>query len=251
MERYFQLNHGGCNVRCKLYCQDPRDVGTAVIFCHGFGGHKDNSAAAKLADRLLSKYKRTALITFNWPCHGDDVRKKLCLEDCMTYLEMVVDYAANTLGAGKLCACATSFGCYLTLLYLHRKGNPFRKVLLRCPAIPMHRALTTAIMDPQSLELLRRGKDVNVGFDRKVPVSAAFLKELEENDVRDFDYLDWAEDMRILHGTADEIIPFENAAAFSEDKLIDLIPIPGADHRFRHPGTMEAAIKQTLEFFEL
>ena len=250
-ERYFEINEAGHNIRCKLYCRDVHTVEKAVIFCHGFGGHKDNSAAAKLAQRILSKYKNTALITFNLPCHGDDVKKKLCLDDCVTYLDLVVRHARQSLGASGLYACATSFGGYLTLLYLHRLGNPFRKIVLRCPAIPMHRVLAEAIVDEKSLDLLRKGKDASVGFDRKVNINPAFLEELHTFDVRNFDYLDWAEDMLILHGTADEIVPFDSACSFSEEKLIDLAPISGADHRFRHPGAMEEAIKKTLEFYGL
>ena len=248
MERYFEVNGGGHNVRCKLYCKDLRSVSRVVVFCHGFGGHKDNSAAEKLAQRLLSKFKDVGLITFNWPCHGDDVKKKLCLDDCMAYLDLVVSYARDTLGAELYCN-ATSFGGYLTLLYLTRRGNPFRKIVLRCPAVPMHEVLTNAIVDEKSLEALSKGREALVGFDRKVPVSPAFLEELEANDVREGDFLDWAEDILILHGTDDEIVPFGGAAAFSEEKLIDLIPVEGADHRFRHPGTMETAMKETVNFF--
>lgn len=250
MERYFEINGGGHNIRCKLYCQDPRAVGRAVVFCHGFGGHKDNSAAEKLAQRLLSKYKNVGLITFNWPCHGDDVKKKLTISDCMTYLDMVTAYARETLGAELYCN-ATSFGGYLTLLYLTSRGNPFRKIVLRCPAVPMYDVLTRAIVDEKALEQLRRGRDALVGFDRKVPVSPAFLEELRENDIRQQDFLDWAEDMLILQGTADEIVPFADVFAFCQDKLIDLIAVEGADHRFRHPGTMETAVKETVSFFGL
>ena len=90
MERYFEINEAGHNVRCKLYCTDPRGIRKAVVFCHGFGGHKDNNAAAKFAERMLSKYKGMALVTFDWPCHGNDVKKKLSLEDCGTYLDLLI-----------------------------------------------------------------------------------------------------------------------------------------------------------------
>ena len=58
-------------------------------------------------------------------------------------------------------------------------------------------------------------------------------------------------DILILHGTADEIVPFEDALQFSEDQLIDFIPVEGADHRFRDPAKMELATKQILEHFAL
>lgn len=249
MERYFEINENGHNIRCKLYCADPRSIRKVTVFCHGFGGHKDNSAAAKFAERMLSKYKGTALVTFNWPCHGDDVKKKLTLEDCITYLDIVVRYLQEKYGADALYAYGTSFGGYLTLEYIARKGNPFQKIALRCPAIRMYDVLTGAIMVSGDVERLQKGKEILVGFDRKVPVSPQFLQSLADHDIRKFDFLDYAEDILILHGTADEIVPMEMARTFCEDQLIEFVPVEGADHRFRNPHCMDLAMKQILEFF--
>lgn len=249
MQRYFEINAAGHNIRCKLYAQDPRSIRRLVIFCHGFGGHKDNGAAEKFAERMLSKYKGTGMITFNWPCHGDDVKKKLTLADCETYLELVIAHARNTFCPEDLYCYATSFGGYLVLKYISQHGHPFRKTVLRCPALNMYDALTGTIMSPSERELLGKLREIPVGFDRKVPVSAAFLEEIRENDIQNREYLDWAEDILILHGTADEIIPFHIASAFSENTLIDLLPIEGADHRFRDPNKMEIAIKAILQFY--
>lgn len=249
MERYFEINENGHNIRCKLYCREFRNVGRVVIFCHGFGGHKDNAAAAKFADRLLAKKKDAALITFNWPCHGDDVKKKLCLADCGDYLELVLEYVRKTFRTEEIYAYATSFGGYLTLKYIAEKGNPFRRVALRCPAVNMYEVITASIITAAELEKLKKGREIPVGFDRKVPVSPRFLQELQSRDIRSLDFLDWAEEICILHGTADEIVPFAAAEAFCENNLIELIPVEGADHRFRDPRKMDLAIKHILEFF--
>ena len=248
MERYFEINEEGHNIRCKLYCSDPREIRKIVIFGHGFGGHKDNGAAETFAKKMLAKYKGTAMITFNWPSHGDDVKKKIALSDCSAYLNLVTGYAREKYGA-QLYAYATSFGGYLVLKYLAEQGNPFERIALRCPAVNMYEVLTRAIMASDEVDRLRRGKDVPVGFDRKVLVSPRFLQELEETDIRRFDYLDYAEDILILHGTVDEIVPFETVRDFCEEQLIEFVPVEGADHRFRNPLKMEEAIKQILAFF--
>ncbi len=75
------MQHEKHNVRCKVYTPDDGKIENMVIFGHGFAGHKDNKAAERLADKLISKNKGFALITFDLPCHGDDVKKKLYLED--------------------------------------------------------------------------------------------------------------------------------------------------------------------------
>ena len=122
MERYFEVNEQGHNIRCKLYCQDARSVRQVVLFCHGFGGHKDNHAAARFAEKLLAKHKKAALVTFDWPCHGDDVKKKLTLADCGTYLDLLIPHVRQKFGTEDLYAYATSFGGWVTLNYILENG---------------------------------------------------------------------------------------------------------------------------------
>ena len=79
----------------------------------------------------------------------------------------------------------------------------------------------------------------------------SFLEELKANDICTWDFLDFAEDILILHGTADEIVPIEASFAFAENNLIEFIPIERADHRFRNLSCMESAMKEILDFFAL
>ena len=249
MEKYFEINKNGHNVRCKLYCGKNSDIEKAVLFGHGFAGHKDNGAAQKFAERLLSKYKGIALITFNLPCHGDDVKKKLTLPDCMTYIDIVVDYIKSELGVSEIYSYATSFGGYLVLKYITERENPFKKIALRCPAVNMAEVLTRSIMKDDELDKLLKGKNVQVGFDRKIEISRQFLSELEESDIQKINYLDYADDILILHGTKDEVVPIEAVRRFADDNLIEFIPVENADHRFQNPACMEIATKKVIDFF--
>ena len=72
---------------------------------------------------------------------------------------------------------------------------------------------------------------------------------MEQADIRRLDFLDYADDILIIHGTKDEIIPFEAAKEFSEQNVIELIEVEGADHRFQNPLHMDAAIAQIAAFF--
>lgn len=250
MHRYFEINESGHNIRCKLYYSDLKSIRRVVIFCHGFGGHKDNGAAEKFAERLVSKYKGAAMVTFNWACHGDDVKKKLALSDCFSYLNLVVEHVGQRFATEDLTCYATSFGGYVTLRYLLEWGNPFRKIVLRCPAVNMLDALSANIMTAENRELLARGKDAMVGFDRKVPVSPAFLEEIRVCDIREKDFLDFAEDILVIHGTADEIIPYEESYRFADNNLMEFVSVEGADHRFRDPKKMETAMKAMFAFLD-
>ncbi len=251
MEKYFDIKGQDCVVKCKLYCTDIRTAKKAVIYGTGFAGHKDNNAAMHFAEKLLSKVKNTAVVVFNWPAHGDDVKKKLVLEDCGHYLELVIREMEGRFGIQELYGYATSFGGYLFLKYISEHGNPFRKTVLRCPAVDMYDVLTRAIMKNDEFDKIRKGKEALVGFDRKIVVVPELLEDLKANDIRQRSFLDEADNLMIIHGTADEVVPFESAESFAEDNVIDFIPVEGADHRFRNPVHMSLANKTAAEFFGL
>lgn len=251
MEKNFSINQNGLSIRCMLYCEKNAPTDRVIVFLHGFAGHKDNAACRKFAERVLSKYKGVGVLTFDLPCHGEDAKKKLTLGDCLTYLELVVGYCKAQLHAGRLYAYATSFGGFLVLRYLAGFGNPFTKIALRCPAVNMAQVLTQRVMDGDDLTKLRKGKKVSVGFDRKIEIDGEFLKELEEANLSEFDFLEYAEDILILHGTKDEVVPIEDSRRFADEQLMEFVPVENGDHRFSNPACMEEATKQVLAFFAL
>ncbi|MBQ6601897.1 MAG: alpha/beta fold hydrolase [Eubacterium sp.] len=249
MDKYFDINEEGLSVRCKLYADKPSLIKKAVIFGHGFGGHKDNRAAEKFAGKLISKHRDTAVITFDWPCHGQDARKTLTLEDCDTYLRLVIKHAGEELHAEELYGYATSFGGFLFLKYIADHGTPFVKTALRSPAVRMASVLVKILDSAEDYEKLLKGKPVLAGFDRKVKITLPFLKELEEADITKKEFFDYADSMLIMHGTKDEIVPFADSEKFAGDNVIEFIPVENADHRYIDPKKMDFAIAKILEFF--
>ena len=251
MEKTFVIHEADYNVSCLLYHNGGSRSARVIVYCHGFGGHKENAAARHFAEYVLSKHKDLAVLCFDWPCHGADVRRKLALADCDAYLRLVTAYAKDTLGAKTVDLYATSFGGYLTLKYVSEHGNPFEKLALRCPAVNMYEVFTANIMTEENRALLDKGKDAMVGFDRKIRLSRAFLDELQTADITSVSFLDWADDILILHGTKDEIVPIDAVRAFADNNVIEFVPIPNADHRFIDPLLMKEAIKQIAAFFGL
>lgn len=250
MEKYFEINEQDQTIRCKLYCDGQHAIEKVVLYGHGFAGHKDNGTAQEFAARVLSEHSGIAVLTFNLPCHGDDIKKRIVLEDCVTYLDIVVTYIRAQLRTESIYSYATSFGGYLVLKYISEHGNPFVKIALRCPAVPMADVLTGTIMNRDELAMIMKGENVQVGFDRKIEVNRQFLSELEESDIQKRDYRDFAEDILILHGTEDEIVPFESGQRFAENNQIAFIPVKNADHRFLDPACAELATEKVLEFFD-
>lgn len=251
MEKYFEINDAGLNIKCKLYCNTPRKIHSIIVSCHGFGGSKDNNATNKIAGVLLPKYNNLAVLSFDWPCHGDDVRQKLNLKDCNDYLESVINYIKNDLGVNNIYSQATSFGGYLTLKYISEHPNPFRKIALRCPAVNMYTALTETILTQDQVDNIRCGKVEISGFERKIKVTNEFLEELQENDISIRDYVDFADDIIIMHGTNDELISYGFVKKFAEENVIDFITIHGADHRYKNPGKLRECINHIHDFYKV
>ena len=251
MNKYYEINTESSNIRCKIYCNEKVPPKKAVIYCTGFAGHKDNNAANRFSEKLLSREKDAAVIVFNWPAHGDDIKKKIVLEDCSTYLGQVIRDTGARFGIGELYAYATSFGGYLVLKYISEHGNPFEKISLRCPAVNMYDVLTRTIMKNDEFDRIMKGKDILVGFDRKIIVTKALLDDLKENDIRKRDYIAYADNILIMHGTKDEVVPIEDSKEFAENNVIDFITVENADHRFQNPNHMNLANKYTMEFFDL
>ena len=252
MEHYFEINENGHNIRCKLYHNKGQEIKKMIISCHGFAGHKDNHATQKFAEKILSKYKGIGVITFNFPCHGDDVKKKMILKDCLTYLELVISHVQTQYPIEELYAYATSFGGYVVLKYMiegKNHTNPFKKIALRCPAVNMYEVLQNSIMKSDDYEKMKKGRAVPVGFDRKVDVTQSFLDELRDGDIQKYEYIDFADDLLILHGTNDTTVSFDKVKEFAEENVIEFIPVEQADHRFRNPAHMEIATKAVLIFF--
>lgn len=251
MNKYFDINEQGFSIRCKLYYnKDLHNHKNVVIATYGFGGNKDNKAIEKFADRITTKYKGYVVLCFDWPCHGMDARNKLILEECITYMECVVAYARHQLNAEKIYNYSSSFGAYITLRLLHeRNANPFDRIAFRCPAIKMYDAMAKN-MTEDDWNKLNKGKEILRGHDRKLKLAKDFFDDLREHDVAQHDYIEFADQIIMIHGTKDEAVPFSVVEEFSENNIIVLYPVVNADHPFSNPDYMDYAIQKMIEFFE-
>lgn len=246
--KYHTINSNGCSIRCKLFYNDLNSICRAVLFAHGFGGHKETKAAERFAEAALSKQKDALVMAFDWPCHGEDARKKLKLDDCREYIELCTHFLTNCVGEKNVSLSATSFGAYLNLKYIAENGNPFCRLALRSPAVNMYQVLTQNVMNEENRKDILRGKETLVGFDRKVKISPEFLQDLENADITKLSFMDYCDEILILHGKKDEIVPFDAVKSFADDNLIECIAFEKADHRFIDQKIMGEAIAKMICF---
>ena len=248
-DKHFDINEEGVSIRFRFMTSSHnRTFERVIIITHGFGGNKEAANITRFSDKELGKHKNDALIAFDWPAHGKDGRKKLEISECLQYLSIVIKYAKDTLQAEYIYNYSVSMGGYLTLLYIHENGNPFTKVALRAPGLRMYESMLRNLSEADR-EKLAKGREVEVGFERKMKISQSLLDELQAKDVRTYEYIDWAENMLLIHGTKDEMVDINDSRKFSEDNIIDLVEVEGADHTFRNPKYMDQAIHAIVEFF--
>jgi len=249
MEKYFDINVPGYSIKCKIYCDNIRDIKNLVIFSHGFAGHKDTKTVERFAETYLSKVKKAAVLSFDYPCHGKDVRKKLELSECYKYLETVTNYCMENYKPSAVYSYATSFGGYIVLNYISKFGNPFNKIALRCPAIDIYDSMTEKIITKENRMDLEKKGEALIGFDRKIPVTNEFLEEIKNENLLEKDFLDFADDILIIQGDKDEIISKETVKEFADNNVIELVLVTGADHRFVNVDLLKLAHSYIIDFF--
>ena len=77
------------------------------------------------------------------------------------------------------------------------------------------------------------------------------IASLQAADITRLDYSPLANQVLILQGTKDEVVPITEVQAFAEANQMDFIPIENADHRFVDQKKMTEAIQYIEAFFDL
>lgn len=103
-------------------------------------------------------------------------------------------------------------------------------------------------MSEEEQQKLAKGREILWGFDRQMKISKAFFDELAIADIFQNDYLEAADQIFILHGTEDEMVPLSVSQQFAENNVIELVAVEGADHAFSNPKLMDVAIGKIVDF---
>lgn len=247
---YITVRTDGNEVYAKLYHGEHAEkVNRAVIYTHGFGGNKENRSAQMLAEGMIASRPDTALMTYDLPCHGEDGSARLEIGRCHEYMASVLGYMKERFSPEEVYACGNSFGGYLTLRYMSLNDSAFRKAALRCPAVEMYNVLT-GLVTPEQHEALGRGQPIDT--EQGITVFPEFVRELREADITESDYTARSinKNIIIVHGTEDEVVPFESVRRFADRNIIRFVPIEGADHRFTAGDTLETAVSIMRGFIE-
>ncbi len=224
------------------------DEKRVVLICHGFGGSKDLRAAAAFS-RLPAEYG-IGTVCFDFPAHGESPAdaRKLRVENCVSDLETVEEYARALVPEAEIVYFATSFGAYITLVYLTANVKMGCRAFLRSAALNMPEVLKRNFM-PEGARPDRDGLiELSVPVIGTVKVTPEFVGELEKYDVFKL-WRPGTASLAMIHGSADDVCDISSARRFAELTGASLIEIEGAGH-FGYPGGIERAVMEAVAFFQ-
>lgn len=238
---------GGYRIPCLTTMK--RDLKKLVIIVHGFGSSMRSAIAEKLSFALPILGMGT--VSFDFPAHGihdrdgDFLRVDSCLDDLAAVEKVFNEMYPNS----EIYYFASSFGAYITLLYLSKRRFLGKKAFLRCAAVDM-KSIFDDMTPPEYMDMMNRdGYIINGLYDRPVKVTRDFYGDLCDNNLFECFDRGGLDNILMVHGTDDETALFKDAEAFASKYGIRFIAKEGADHRFTSEENERFLLAEALSFF--
>lgn len=222
------------------------DEEQVVIIAHGFG----SSMQSPTAQMVLKELPKLGIgtIAFDFPAHGaskvdgDVLSVKNCVED----LGAVEDYVRQKCPKAKINYFGSSFGAYITLLYLSAHPEKDGKAFLRSAAVNMH-VIFENPTEAEAFAMAQQGHLI-INYGTPLKLTAKFVEDLKKHDLFE-EFKAGASDVMMIHGAEDETIDYKKAVEFSQKFDIPLITVEGGDHRLSAEGMPEAVVMTAIDFF--
>ena len=254
MKSFKLKKENGAVIPCLM--EIPEGAGDLIIMVHGFGSQK-NCATAQLLFRRMPP-AGFGVITYDQPAHGPDEAKEepLLIENCLSSLQTVERYAAEQFPGCRIYYFASSFGAYITTLFLSSYPHHGHKAFLRSAAVNMPQLMLGppgSELDPlYQKEFDEKGFVESDAGPEPVRIPRGFLEGLAANDLekayrgrifRDVEY-------EMVHGEKDSTIEISFARSFAEMFSIPITVIPDEEHTLSdHPETPDRVADLAISFY--
>ncbi|MBE6028871.1 MAG: alpha/beta hydrolase [Clostridiales bacterium] len=201
MEKILLTKANGHQVPC--IAEFPEGLEKLVIVVHGYDSSKESANAANLMRQLPGK--GFGVLAYDQPHHGtaQAAEEELTVENCLDSLACVEDYLAERFPETELCYFGSSFGAYITCIYLATRPHRGCKAFLRCAAVNF----------PELA--IDEGAD-----DVELPDLFALYEQAKPEGVA----------MAFAHGACDSTVKVEAAIAFTDRFGYPLTIFPGEEH---------------------
>lgn len=220
----------------------------AVLIMHGFGSSKDGFTAAMLTEELPKK--GIAALAFDFPAHGKSPveGERFTLENCLADMASSEEALKRLVPKAEIGYFGSSFGAYMTLLYLASGKAGGKKAFLRSAAVEMPDLLANRTEAGKRL-LERQGyiMEEEEGM-RPLKLTQRLFDGLDANDVFQR-YKQGMASLHMVHGTKDEAASFAAAKRFADLKGAELTVLEGGDHQLSQPGMPEQVLDLAVKFF--
>ena len=229
-------------------CEGNIDDEKLVLAVHGFASSKESPTVEMLMDALPER--GIAVAAFDFPAHGESPADgdMLNVENCLRDLEDVDAFVRKSFPSAEICYFGSSFGAYITMLYLTENGRKGTRAFFRSAAVNMSDYFSE-LSDDEQKALADEGYFTLADDVWPIKITNELVESLRRNDPRkSFDRRGL--ELKMIHGSSDEDIAYDAAREFAEMYAIPLITVDGGDHRLSIPGAPERVLEEALKLFE-
>lgn len=235
----------------------PEKPEGVVIAIHGFTSSKESSTVSLLLRRLPAA--GFCVIGIDLPGHGteESAQEILRTKGALDSIEAAEEYAVSCFPDLPICYFASSFGAYLTGLYISLREHKGRKAFFRSAAVNMPSLFIKDDLSEkekrQMEELKEKGYfDSDMDLHKAVRITQGLMDDFAETDLfAVFDPDRFGEhQIRMAHGTKDDVIAPEAAKRFADQFHIPITFFEGEGHSLSDlPGTAEKVADLAIRLF--
>lgn len=220
----------------------------AVIVCHGFGSSKESPTASMLLEHLPEA--GIGVLAFDFPAHGESPvdGEHLTISDCLQSLSAVETELRTAAPEAEINYFGSSFGAYITLLYLSSGKGKGRKAFLRSAAVEMPLLLRQITASEQDVLEKQGWFTFECDYVRPLKLTQAIFDELGHYNVFEI-YRKGMVELMMVHGSRDETASPQAALRFAEKAGAEMVMLPGGDHRLSLEGMPETVLELARTFF--
>ena len=248
MQQEWVVSRHGYRIACRNNWDGQNQV---AIVCHGFGSSK-NSPMVQALDQTLPAHG-IGVYSFDFPAHGESpvgeegLRVPFCIDD----LAEVEAHLLARNPQAEISYFASSFGAYITLLYLAQHPHRQRKAFLRSAAVTMPALAAGWLLNQRTQEdLARQGYFVpQYDYVREMRITPAFLDDLAEYNLFTR-YRQGSAQVAMVHGGQDQVAPVKAAQRFATRFGARLTILPQGEHNLMGAGELEQVLSLAVAFLQ-
>ena len=238
----------------KSIPEKPKGI---VIAIHGFSSSKECATYKMLLRRLPEA--GYGMIGIELPGHGREeaLQETLRIEGCMNSIEAAEKYISETWPGTEVFYFASSFGAYITGLYISTREHLGRKAFFRSAAVNMPALFVKKNPNEKErkwlAELDQKGYfDANVDLGAPVHITREMYHDPETNDLFVvFDLTRFGNnEAAMVHGAEDTVIDPNAAKAFAKKFHIPVTILEQEGHSLGGtPETPETVADLAISFY--